>query len=80
LHPSHVRDQPADKHMDLAGTGRPLQHRLARGQDAGDLTPSPRVGERERRHVGPGSHEQLDLVLADLVSPGPERQFVDLSG
>ena len=38
----------------------------------------PGVGERERRRLGDGRDEQLDLVLADRLVPGPERELVDL--
>ena len=75
-----VRDQPADQHRNLSRAGRPLEDRLARRQNRRDVAPAPGVGEDERRNVGAGGDELLDLVLPHLVRPGPERELVDLPG
>src|SRR4029078_10141078 len=60
--------------------GRALDDQLPVSQHRADVAPAPRVGEDEGRNVGPRGDEQLDVVLADLVLPGPDRELLDLAG
>ena len=60
------------------GAALPLEDRLARGERSRRVALRPGVGERERRRLGNGGDEQLHLVLADRLVPGPERELVDL--
>ena len=55
-----------------------LEDRLAGGERPSAVSLRPGVGQGERRRFCHGGHEQLHLVLADRLVPGPERKLVDL--
>ena len=74
-----VREKAGHAEQDVArGVARALDDPLARGNRSSDVSPSPGIGEVERRRLRTGRDELRDLALADPLAVGPGGELVDL--